>query len=97
MSAAATPSREAVSRSMTTLASRPLSCWSVFTCWSCGRARIFCSNWGAHVLSSIQVLALQRVLILRLAQTAADLQILLRLHVERGAGNFGKFLAQFAQ
>ena len=45
------------------------------------------------MLSSIQILALQSVLILRLTQAAADLQILLGVHEKRGAGDLGKFLA----
>src|SRR5271154_7020039 len=54
----------------------------------------FLQQLGCPGVQLIQILTLKRVLILRLAQTATDLQVLLRLHVKGGARNLGKLLAQ---
>src|SRR2546428_7267259 len=46
------PRRDAVSRSMTSDASRPRSCWSLLTSVNTGSERILLRTRGAHSLSS---------------------------------------------
>ena len=49
---------------------------------------------GSPGVEFVQVFVRERVLILRVAATASDLDILLGLEEERGAGDAGKFSAQ---
>ena len=67
------PRRDAVSRSITRLAARPLFCWSLFTSVKLAAASAACaSSFGRPVIELVQIVALQRVLILRVALSAAD-------------------------
>ena len=79
------PSRAAVVRSITSVADKPLFCWSVFTSTMPGRVRILASIMRAVLVQVRQVVALERVLVLRGAGTAADAQVLHGLENERAA------------
>ena len=91
MAAAVMPSREAVSRSMTRLAARPWFCWSVETSRSSGMASARVPrNRGAQVFSSFRFSSESVYWYCAVAAAAADLDILLSLEKERGAGHAGE-------
>ena len=71
---------DAVSRSMITVASRPLSCWSVLTSRRSGKRAQLLQQKRRPMIQVIKILALQGVLILRLALAAADGKVLRGLH-----------------
>ena len=72
---------------MTTFASRPLTCWSLLTSFSCGIVRNLLQQLGRPLVELVQILARQGVLILRVRQAAADLQILHCLEVQGRSGD----------
>ena len=72
------PSRAAVSRSITSVACRPRFCWSLLTSASTGDLPQSCRSNRRPVVQLVEIVALQRVLILRIARSAADADILRR-------------------
>ena len=77
------PSREAVSRSMSTATCGEAICWSeVTSCRPRQLAPCAASMIGAQWLSSVAIGRGQRVLVLGLAEAAADIDVLARLHEE---------------
>ena len=61
------PSRDAVSRSIVTQRLQPASCWSVSTSVSPGSCAQLVDSRGAHFVQLLEVVALERVLVLRVA------------------------------
>ena len=86
MAAAEMPRRAAVSRSMTTCACRPLILLiAVHVRQLRNGLAAYLRACGAHCSRSCRSVALQRVLILRIAQASADVEVLHGLQEERGA------------
>ena len=88
------PRREAVSRSTTSLASSPFSCWSVDASRSSGMAFILSSSLRRPLVQLVEIGILQSVLILRVAGAAADGDVLRGLQEQLHAWNMGELAAQ---
>ena len=74
------PSREAVSRSITSSACRPPFCWSLATSRSSGRVRSLSTSCEDSLVNSFGVRIFHRVLELGAADAVFHRQILHRLH-----------------
>ena len=86
--------REAVTRSMTSVAARPCVCWSVATSRSSGNRLQLVDKFRGPQIQFIRVRIFQRVLELRAADAVFDRQVLHRLHVQRDAIDFFEFRLQ---
>ena len=92
---AVTPSAAALSRSISRFTCGFFISRSVFTSWSCGKARSFASRAGAALYNSLSVRALERILVLALRKHAADADWGQVLHEYSDADHARGFCAQF--
>ena len=89
-----TPSREAVSRSMTSEACSPRFCWSVATSRSGVSSRSLASMRGAKRFRSARSVPCSVYWYWALLVPAADAQVLHGLQEQRGAGHLRELAAE---
>jgi len=88
------PNRDAVSRSMTSDASSPLSCWSLVTSVNSGSVRILFHDARAPFIELSHVVPLQCELVLGAALACRHAQVLADLHDESGSRHAGELATE---